>query len=92
MKLHPEVQEYEEAVRKGRRALLDGFVNFLVSSLLYTIFAWYLLRVLERNDVVSFKFTWIEIAGLVYATQFVRIWDRAVMRGQKSSTTVEEMT
>ena len=81
MKTHPEMEEYEESLRTSRRALLDGTVNFLFSSLLYTTFTWYLLRTLESNDVVSFKFNWIEIAGLVYATQFVRIWDRSVMRG-----------
>lgn len=81
MKKHPEVEEFEEAVRQGRRALLEGTVNFLFSSLLYTTFTWYLLRTLESNDVISFKFNWFEIASLVYAAQFVRIWDRSVMRG-----------
>jgi len=78
---HPEVTQFEEELRKGRRALLDGFLNFLLSSMLYSTFSWFILRTLERNDVVSFKFNWVEIAGVVYAAQFVRIWDRTFMRG-----------
>lgn len=78
---HPEVTQFEEEVRKGRRAILDGILNFLLSSLLYSTFSWFILRTLEQNDVVSFKFKWIEIAGVVYAAQFVRVWDRTFMRG-----------
>lgn len=78
---HPEVTQFEEELRKGRRALFDGFLNFLLSSMLYSTFSWFILRTLERNDVVSFKFNWVEIAGVVYAAQFVRIWDRTFMRG-----------
>ena len=81
MMQHPEVTQYEEELKKCRRALLDGFLNFLFSSLLYSTFAWFLLRTLEQNNVVSFKFTWFEITGVVYAAQFVRIWDRTFMRG-----------
>lgn len=77
---HPEVTQFEEEVRKGRRALLDGILNFLFSSLLYSTFSWFILRTLEQNNVVSFKFTWTEIAALVYFAQFVRIWDRTFMR------------
>lgn len=78
---HPEVTQFEEEVRKGRRAIFDGILNFLLSSLLYSTFSWFILRTLEQNDVVSFKFKWIEIAGVVYAAQFVRVWDRTFMRG-----------
>lgn len=78
---HPEVTQFEEEVRRGRRAALDGILNFLFSSLLYSTFSWFILRTLEQNDVVSFKFNWVEIAGVVYAAQFVRIWDRTFMRG-----------
>ena len=81
MMQHPEVTQFEEELRKGRRALLDGFLNFLLSSLLYSTFSWFILRTLEQNDVVSFRFNWVEIAGVVCAAQFVRIWDRTFMRG-----------
>lgn len=77
---HPEVTQFEEEVRKGRRAVLDGILSFLLSSLLYSTFAWFILRTLEQNDVVSFKFNWVEIAVLVYSAQFVRVWDRTFMR------------
>jgi len=77
---HPEMAEYEEEMRKGRRKMWENWVNYLVSSLVYSTFIWFFLRELNKVDAISFQFSWPKAAALTFAFQFVRVWDRAFMR------------
>jgi hypothetical protein len=77
---HPELDDEAENVAKGARAFLDSFVTLLVSTLLYSFFLWFLTRTLQRVDVISFRFTWIQCTGIVFGFLFCRGWDRTFFK------------
>ena len=73
---HPEVEEESF----DRKAFLDGMLNFLFSTLLYSSFIWYAIRTLESAGAISFRFTWINSTSLVGFAMFCRIWDRVFIK------------
>lgn len=72
--------EYEEEKRQIRRKVWEGWLNYLVSSLIYSTFVWFFLRELNKVDAISFQLSWSKSAALTFSCQFVRMWDRAFMR------------
>lgn len=69
-----------DEVKLEKSTLLQGLINFLFSTLVYSLFIWFVSRTLEQGNVVSWKLQWTQCTALVASFNFVRIWDRTFMR------------
>jgi len=77
---HPEFDKVWEEGAEHRNKLFQGLLNFLVTSLLYALGAWWFSRVFQEIGIISWKLTWTQSTSFVLAFNFVRVWDRAFMR------------
>jgi hypothetical protein len=73
-------EEFVEMAGNAKDQILNGLMNFVVTSLVYSLGLFLVTRVLASADVISWQFSWIQCTSLVLGFNFVRLWDRAFMR------------
>lgn len=80
MTQHPEFENVWQEGAEHRNRFFQGVLNFLVTSLLYALAAWWFSRVFQDIGVISWKLSWTQSTSIVTAFNFIRVWDRAFMR------------
>lgn len=75
-----DLENFFEETAKTKKLIRDGVVNFLISSLLYSLGLFLAIRMLKSGDVISWELQWTQCTALVTGFNFIRIWDRTFMR------------
>jgi len=63
-----------------KKLIRDGFVNFVISSLLYSLGLFLAAKMLKTQNVITWDLRWIQCTALMTGINFLRIWDRTYMR------------
>jgi hypothetical protein len=63
-----------------KKSALSGLMTFVITSLLYALAAWFLIRLMNDNDVITWRLSWTEVSSAVLTLQFIRVWDKTFMR------------
>jgi len=73
-------QEFSEMTQDAKSRILGGVMNFVLSSLLYALGLYLAVRVLKSADAISWNLSWTQCTSLIVGFNFIRVWDRALMR------------
>ena len=72
--------EHLEQVSEARATILAGFLNYIVTTLVYSLGVFLGVRILKSADVIAWRLSWTECTSLVGGFNFLRIWDRAFFK------------
>lgn len=72
--------EFAQMTQQAKSQILSGLMNFVFSSLLYSLGLYLAVRLLQGADIISWKLSWVQCTSLVLGFNFLRVWDRAFMR------------
>ena len=77
---HPEMEGFLAASQQARQQILSGILNFVFSSLVYALGLFLAVRIFESAGAISWELSWVQCTSLTCGFNFLRIWDRALMR------------
>jgi hypothetical protein len=77
---HPEMEEFRKFQEQAKQQILSGFLNFVFSSLVYSLALYLAVRLFWSIDAISWKLSWVNCTSLILGFNFLRVWDRAFMR------------
>ena len=69
-----------EEVSEARATIRAGFLNYIVTTLVYSLGVFLGARILNSADVIAWRLSWTECTSLVGGFNFLRIWDRAFFK------------
>ena len=72
--------EHLEQVSEARATIRAGFLNYIVTTLVYSLGVFLGVRILQSADVMPWRLSWTECTSLVGGFNFLRIWDRAFFK------------
>lgn len=72
--------EFAQMTQQAKSQILSGLMNFVFSSLLYSLGLYLAVRLLQGAEIISWKLSWVQCTSLVLGFNFLRVWDRAFMR------------
>lgn len=75
-----ELKQILEEAENTKKTIRDGVLNFVVSSLLYALGLFLLIKILKSGDVITWELRWIECTGIMTGFNFIRLWDRTFFR------------
>jgi len=75
-----ELEKLFEETAKTKKLIRDGFVNFVISSLLYSLGLFLAVKMLKTQGAITWELKWIQCTALITGINFFRIWDRTFMR------------
>ena len=69
--------EHLEQASEARATIRAGFLNYIVTTLVYSLGGFLGVRILQSADVMSWRLSWTQCTSLVGVSNFLRVWDRA---------------
>ena len=72
--------DLDEVSLKSGQFFIAGIASFLITTVVYSGILYYVISVLNDSGIISGKVSWTPLCISVTLVNFMRVWDRALLR------------
>lgn len=73
-------EDGDETLVKSGQLFIAGIASFLITVVVYSAIAYYVISVLNDSGIISGTIEWTALCLSISALNFMRVWDRAFFK------------